>query len=54
MDEREWVVRFRFGRLVSAGYAYGLATRLAEDLTIDWHRALTAGCDAKTAAAILL
>ena len=57
MDERERVVRFRFSRLVSVGYDSGLATWLAEDLTVDWHRAvelLTAGCDTKNAAAILL
>jgi hypothetical protein len=42
---------------VTAGYAAGLARRLAEDLSVDWHRAvdlIRAGCDARTAAAILL
>jgi hypothetical protein len=56
-DERERVVSFRFDQLVTAGYASGLARRLAEDLSVDWHRAvdlLKAGCDARTAAAILL
>jgi hypothetical protein len=56
-DERERVVSFRFDQLVTAGYAAGLATRLAEDLSVDWHRAvdlITAGCDARTAASILL
>jgi hypothetical protein len=55
--ERERVVRFRLGQLVSAGYDYRLATRLAEDLAIDWHKAvalLKAGCDPRTAGAILL
>ena len=56
-DERERVVAFRFDQLVTAGYAAGLARRLAEDLSVDWHRAvdlIRAGCDARTAAAILL
>ena len=36
-DERERVVSFRFDQLVTAGYASGLARRLAEDLSVDWH-----------------
>jgi hypothetical protein len=57
LDERERVVWFRFDQLVLAGYDAGLATRLAEELSVDWHKAvdvLKAGCDARTAEAILL
>jgi hypothetical protein len=56
-DGRERVVSFRFDQLVTAGYTRGLARRLAEDLSVDWHRAvdlIRAGCDARTAAAILM
>jgi hypothetical protein len=56
-DERERVVSFRFDQLVFAGYDDRRAARLAENLAIDWHKAvdlLRAGCDPRTAEAILL
>jgi hypothetical protein len=56
-DERQRVVSFRFDQLVFAGYDDRRAARLAENLAIDWHKAvdlLRAGCDPRTAEAILL
>ena len=57
LDEWEEVVLFRFDQLVHAGYDDARAMKLADDPSVDWHAAvdlLLAGCDAPTAAAILL
>ena len=56
-DEQARVVRFRFERLVLAGYDNPRASKLAEDLSFAWHVAvglLESGCDARTAEAVLL